>query len=267
MILLLIIIVIVSIIIYIYFDRFIYNNFINTNNKIFITFGGGNNNYIEAGERLINQAKSLNVFDETILYTDKYLINDKDFWNKHGNFILKNKRGYGYWLWKPYIIKITMDKMNDGDILLYLDCGCEINKQKKVLMNELFEKVKEYNIIKTTTQIEKVWNKMDLILKMNMNDEKYLNSTTHQAGAIIFYINKLTRNLVNEWYTIACADNYHYIDDTPSIAPNVPEFKEHRHDQSIFSLLCKKYNIKNDINLGKYIEYSRNRTGKSTINN
>ena len=165
---------IICILIYKLFNKFIYINFSNTiNKKKFITFGGGNNNYIEAGERLINQANSLNLFDNTILYTDKYLINDKDFWNKHGNFILKNKRGYGYWLWKPYIIKITMDKMNDGDILLYLDCGCEINNKKHSLMSKLFEEVKEYNIIKTTTQIEKEWNKMDLILKMNMNDEKW----------------------------------------------------------------------------------------------
>ena len=64
---------------------------------------------------------------------------------------------------------------------------------------------------------------------------------------------KETVDLVNEWYNISC--NYHMIDDTPSIIPNVGSFKEHRHDQSIFSLLTKKYNIfsKESIKNGVYI--------------
>ena len=31
--------------------------------------------------------------------------------------------------------------------------------------------------------------------------------------------------------------NYHYLDDTPSIVNNYPDFKAHRHDQSILSCL------------------------------
>jgi len=36
--------------------------------KKFITFGGGGQNYIDAGNRLINQALNLNLFDE-VKYT------------------------------------------------------------------------------------------------------------------------------------------------------------------------------------------------------
>lgn len=73
--------------------------------KVFITFGAGGQNYIDAGKRLIKQAKSTGYFDKTILYTEKDLKNDKHFWNPHSEFISKNKRGYGYWIWKSYIIK------------------------------------------------------------------------------------------------------------------------------------------------------------------
>ena len=108
------------------------NKDINTDNKkYFITFGGGGQNYIDAGNRLINQINNTELFDKTILYTDIDLKNDSEFWNKHSNFILKNKKGFGYWLWKPYIIKKTIAQMKDGDILLYLDAGCEFNIKKK----------------------------------------------------------------------------------------------------------------------------------------
>jgi hypothetical protein len=41
-----------------------------------------------------------------------------DFYEKN-RIILEKKRGFGYWLWKPYIIIDTLSKLNDGDILIY----------------------------------------------------------------------------------------------------------------------------------------------------
>ena len=103
--------------------------------KKFITFGGGGQNFIDAGERLVRQIERTKLFDEVILYTDEYLKKDEYFWGKHGYFVENNPRGYGHWLWKPYITKITMDKMNDGDILFYLDSGCEFHIKKKMFLN------------------------------------------------------------------------------------------------------------------------------------
>ena len=39
------------------------------------------------------------------------------------------------------------------------------------------------------------------------------------------------------------SNNYHLIDDSPSIEANFSCFKENRHDQSIFSILSKLYNF------------------------
>jgi hypothetical protein len=52
----------------------------------FITFGGGGDNYIEAGERLIKQAQNLELFDNSTLYTDEWLKNDLEFWTQHKDF-------------------------------------------------------------------------------------------------------------------------------------------------------------------------------------
>ena len=75
----------------------------------FITFGSHNggvhSNYIDAATRLANQVKELKLFDEIIVYTGYNLKEDTEFWNKHSEFILNNRRGFGYWIWKPYIIK------------------------------------------------------------------------------------------------------------------------------------------------------------------
>jgi hypothetical protein len=107
---------------------------------------------------------------------------------------------------------------------------------------------------------------MDLILKMDMNDDKYLSNNQWQAGAILLCVNNDVRNLINEWYNIGC--DYHNIDDTPSLEKNFDSFKEHRHDQSIFSLLLKKNNLyNNDVSLFNCIEILRNKNGTSRLEN
>lgn len=69
--------------------------------------------------------------------------------------------------------------------------------------------------------------------------------------------------MVNEWYELGC--DYHNIDDSPSILKNIDGFIEHRHDQSIFSLLTKKYNLFSERSLYNSIHYIRNKSGISKI--
>ena len=64
-------------------------------------------------------------------FSHYYLKKDSEFWVKHGNFIENNKRGYGYWLWKSYIVKKQLELMKEGDILLYADSGCVMNMNGK----------------------------------------------------------------------------------------------------------------------------------------
>jgi len=219
----------------------------------FITFGS-HGKYIDCAKRLARQATLLNAFQKINLYTSADL-NSDDF--PHKEFIDKNPRGYGYWLWKPYFIKKNFDSMNDGDILLYLDSGCEIDFREKSDFTQLLEIVKRDKILGTYTCLEKEYNKMDLLIKLDVNAEMYINNSQHQAGAIMFFICNETRKIVNEWYALCC--DYHLIDDSPSIVDNYLCFKEHRHDQSIFSLLTKKYNCYSRNWLTrKCIHYARN---------
>lgn len=58
-----------------------------------------------------------------ISYTKNDL--NKDFLKKNEK-MFKSRKGAGYWVWKPKIVQITLEKMNDGDLLLYADTGCEL---------------------------------------------------------------------------------------------------------------------------------------------
>jgi hypothetical protein len=238
----------------------------NAISKKCITFGS-HNNYILAAKQLIKKIEETELFDETILYTIEHLKHDEIF-DKHSDFIKNNKRGYGYWLWKSYLLKKTMDQMKDGDIVLYLDSGCEINSTKKSYLQSMFELVKKDYIIGSYSWFpEKECTKMDVIVRLHMNDPIYVDTRQHQTSALLFLVCDKTRTLVKEWYEIGC--DYHMIDDSPSIHKNSIYFKEHKHDQSIFSLLTKKYNLFSKTSIKSpfmlYV-HNKNDTNKVMIN-
>ena len=61
-----------------------------------------------------------------------------------------------------------------------------------------------------------------------------------QINATTFLLKKTKENvdLINEWFRVSSLE--WTIDDTPSDIANDPTFCDHRHDQSVFSLLRKK---------------------------
>ena len=153
--------------------------------------------------------------------------------------------------------------MKDGDILMYLDCGCEIGGSIQLLIPRFFNYIKKNKIIGSLTCTEKEWCKKNLIKYLNVDNDKFLNSCQRQAGACMYLICNETINLVNEWYKICC--NYHMIDDSQLIELNSDCFKEHRHDQSVFSLLTKKYEIYSQQNMHKCVYIIRNKSGLSEL--
>jgi hypothetical protein len=233
--------------------------------KYFITFGGGHQNFIDAGNRLTHQANQLDIFDNVILFTDEILKTEHadTFWDKHGKFIEENKRGYGYWLWKPYIIQHVMKTLDDGDILMYLDAGCEILQHKREKILEYMKYVESEQIIGSKTAVERSYNKKDLVMHLDMNIDEHLDNCQREGGVLLLYVTPAVRNLIDQWYEVACSNNYHFIDDTPSIIENDPIFVDHRHDQSIYSLLTKKYNIFGEHDINDIIEVVKNRNGWS----
>jgi len=230
-------------------------------NNTVITFGS-HGTYIEAGKRLIQQTIKTKLFDRNFLCTPDHL--KGRFWDRHKEFIHSNPRGYGYWIWKPYIIQQTMQTMKDGSILLYMDCGCEIDIQKRSRLETMMKLVRTELLIGSyTPHDDQTYTKYDLVERIQppMNT---LANLQHQAGALLFLVCPRTRQLVHEWYELCC--DYHNIDDSPSILANVPNFIEHRHDQSVFSLLTKKYNLFSRHTLeNNCVDYVRNRTGKTKL--
>ena len=207
----------------------------------FLTFGGPTVNYHKTVDRICDEAKQMNLFTDVIGLKDDYLKNNAEFWEQHNNFMENNPFGYGYWLWKPYVVKKQLELMNDNEILCYIDAGCVLNNNPTAI-----NRFKQYiNIVKNNEYglvsfelpgKEYEWTKMDTIQHLNAGNIM----TTKQLVGGIFFIRKTARNvnMVNKWYDTCC--NYNLINNNPSISQNHPSFNEHRHDQSIWSIIRKQ---------------------------
>lgn len=211
--------------------------------KVFITFGGPSENYHEAVKRLCTQAKSLDIFDEIIGYTEKDLEKFPEFWFKHRDFIKNNSRGYGYWIWRSFLLLEKIKQLENGDVVLFLDAGCEMNPRGKKILEDLIQR-KDFHLLgKRAKSNDLMYSKQDLIDKIGVFDERELQLPQMEAGVVVVKTNEKTRNFFTELKHL-CED-YHLIDDSKSYLSENKSFREHRHDQSVFSLLAKKHLLLN----------------------
>jgi len=209
-------------------------NIKNTQVKKFITFG--NQPYYNSVVRICQESKKMRVFNEIYGYTDKYLKNDTKFWDKHGSFIEKNLRGYGYWLWKPYLIKMEMDKSKENDIIFYCDAGCQVNEKGKRRLHEYIDMLNttESGIITfQLSHLERLYTKNKVFETLGSDKRDELQCL---ATVILMKKNKNSTTIINQWYENC--EKYHLIND--EIEKEDENFIENRHDQSVFSILVNK---------------------------
>jgi len=195
-------------------------------------------------DRLKTQAQEIGMFDATFFYNEKKL--DKKFRKKYKDKLIPS-RGFGYWCWKPQMILQTLQTMNEGDVLLYMDAGSHLNPRGKKRFEEYLQMLKENPAGILAFQSlgfpEKQMTKMDAFAYFGVADKPEFTDTD-QIEATHILIRKCEKSMqfAGEWLQ-TIDTNFALIDDRPSVLPNFPEFTDHRHDQSLFSLLGKKYQI------------------------
>jgi len=204
---------------------------------LFITFG--NFQFFHSAQSLKKDASKLGIFRRS--FTPKF---EQEFIDAHANFILSNGRGYGYWLWKSYLIMRGLEECEPGENLLYADAGCSFGTNTgRILDWAKMASEDPGGILAFQLQencFEHIWTKQDTIRAI-LPDVK---NDLQLCGTVIMFTNtQKVRDFVKEWFEWCIKDNYHYLTDAPSRVPELPCFIDHRHDQSIFSLLAKKYNI------------------------
>ncbi len=204
-----------------------------------ITFGDGGNNFKEASGRLAKQANKFKIFDSIEIFDFSKI--DESYWTALDQSILENKKGVGLWSWKPFIINSELNKLNDRDILIYIDAGCELNIHGIKKLNEYIEYVDRNGYLLFHLQNKnKAWTKFHA----SFNDEEFLEKNQLVGGILFFQKNQLIIDFVNYWLDICLRNKSELLKDPQPCEQQRPEFIAHRHDQSCLSLAAHIYKLK-----------------------
>ena len=174
--------------------------------------------------------------DKTISLSPKDI--DGDFRAKN-KAILKRYHGAGYWLWKPYIISKTLYQMDEGDVLIYSDADIFVFGSILPLINILYESGQDI-LGFAELMTDRYLTKRDAFELMDCEAPMYTDTPHLLACLIFFRKTAVSTKLVSEWLNYA-QDKRVLTDARNTCGPNYPEFIQHRHDESIFSLMYKKY--------------------------
>jgi len=193
-----------------------------------VTFG--NQDCTKTKDRLANEAKNSGWFDGVFVYGEQ----DVSHFNKN----LKGTGG-GFWWWKPVIQQFALNQINENDILVYLDAGFYLNSYGKKIFDYYINKVKNNLglLVFHAGDTEKMRTKRDLFKMMDCDYPEYFG-TQIASGIFVARKNQLTIKLLEEFKKICNID--HAVNTEPSEYEEYPEFINHRHDQSVFSLTVKK---------------------------
>lgn len=208
---------------------------------------------ITYGDKLYKKAAEFNLTtakdhgaDKTILYTP----NDIEFGYKLRNWRVYygryrkghfKRRGAGYWMWKPYIIKKALETLSANDILVYSDAGSAYVNDIEPLINT-FKNDDLYFMLFSLTTREKKYSKRDALILLDADSEEFYESRQRMGGFLVMKKCSETYELLDEWQK-ACEDYRIITDKKSTLAKEHEGFKDNRHDQTALSLITKKRNI------------------------
>lgn len=159
--------------------------------------------------------------------------------------ILDTPRGGGYYLWKPYFYRKAYDELGEGDYLVYIDSGAVyINRIQYLIDCMERENVPLMVFSLERERIEKGNTKRDAFVLTGCDEARYTDTPQSIGG---YFVCKKAPEVVEYLdEVLRYAQDIRIISDKPNVMglPNYKEFVDHRHDQSVISLMSKKHGLK-----------------------
>jgi hypothetical protein len=157
--------------------------------------------------------------------------------------ILEQRRGAGYWLWKPYILLETLRHVAPGDLVLYHDCGKGAG-YRLVPFQPLVDLCLAQGgilpgVVLPDVGPNKKWTKRDCFVRMGCDTLPYWDQLQVSAAWGFYQNTPRAMDFVAQWLRW-CRDP-RVLTDQPNVCglPNFPEFVDHRHDQSVLTNLTR----------------------------
>ena len=200
--------------------------------------------YRPKAERLAASALAVGGFDTARVYGPE----DMDsLWTERNAHVLRQPRGAGYWIYKPYVLLFHMTQVaRPGDVVLYMDAAYEFRAPLLDLLDAWLAPPPHIALVRNkpdeSTHAEVEWSKRDAYVLMNTAQNASRDDLQLWAGFVGVANTFLGLQFVSAWLTYA--QDERIVTDVPSaFGPEHALFVENRHDQTVCSLLAKKWQL------------------------
>lgn len=208
------------------------------NNNGIVLINYSNNRYKNAQKINTKTAIDSGKFSKVISYSEEDI--DECFFSSNKNILMQTKGG-GFWLWKPYFIKKALEDLQDDEWLFYCDSGSRFINSISEFICSIGD---TFDIVPFELQyIEKYWTKRDCFQLMDCDNIIITDSKQRLGGFSLWKKTDFSIQFVSEWLRYAQDERILTDIENQLGMVNYENFEAHRHDQSIFSLLTKKYKI------------------------
>ena len=156
--------------------------------------------------------------------------------------LLSRPRGGGYWAWKPQIILQELRKLGPGDVLVYCDAGRSPYTRLTLFPKALLKKTRASGfivgpLIPQHGPISR-WTKRDALILLGMDRPEIHAKPPVQATWSLWTPSLAAFHFLELWQQ-ACTDPRCISDDPNTMGlENLPDFRDHRHDQALATLLA-----------------------------
>lgn len=199
----------------------------------------GDEKYASQKEFFKETALASGFFDEIMIYGPQDI--DAIFYEQFQIFLNQHKGG-GFWIWKPYLIKKVLDSLPLDDILIYCDAGCMINSRGIARFKEYITLLSQSDkgcIAFELPHREFEFTKQEVLDYFGASAE-IADSNQLMATIILFKKSDHATLLVDKWCEALYDKPLLFADDKKRSIQN-EKFIDHRHDQSVFSVIRKTY--------------------------
>lgn len=180
--------------------------------------------------------------DRVIEYTPDDI--DADFYKKNKE-VLSAKKGNGYYLWKPYFLNKAYQELQEGDYLIYTDSGAIYVDQIQKLIDCMEREHQDIMIFSLEKELlERKYTKKDAFILMDCDSEEYWDTPQSIGGYVLCKKSPFVEKFLRE--DLEYAQDPRIISEIPNTQgkEDASDFIMHRHDQSVWSLMSKKYQLK-----------------------
>lgn len=202
----------------------------------YITFG--NAAYDEQIELAVGRAPC-----RALVYDDAWLLEQEFPRRNYWLWEHRQRRGCGWYAWKPYVILHALENNPSDAVVLYVDADTYPVVDIRMLF-KLCEREGGVLLFEATGHSNHQWCKRDCYIVMDQDVPRYHECQHAVARFCAFQKSSwLARQILYEWLTY-CVNPRANTFDPSVLASELPGFKEHRCEQAILTLLAHKHGVR-----------------------